>query len=125
MGKSPPIRLRKGEWLPAIGMPLLLVLASLLFWPAIHGPFLFDDYSNLQNLALLGSQPDLAAAGRYLHAFVGNPGRPLGALSFLIDDRWHEVAKGGFVRAAGGVVHDFRNDSDEREAGKPSKQDAS
>src|SRR5690606_2413639 len=63
------------------------VITGLLFWPATHGPFLFDDFANLRHLALLGQQLDPSSIGRYLHAFVGNPGRPLGALSFLIDDQ--------------------------------------
>jgi len=37
-----------------------------------------------------------------------------GVVSFLIGDKWTEVSKGGFVRAAPGVVHDFRNDTNAR-----------
>jgi mannose-6-phosphate isomerase-like protein (cupin superfamily) len=37
-----------------------------------------------------------------------------GTVSFLIGDRWVAVQKGGFVRAAPGVTHDFRNDTDAR-----------
>jgi mannose-6-phosphate isomerase-like protein (cupin superfamily) len=37
-----------------------------------------------------------------------------GTVSFLIGDRWVAVQKGGFVRAAPGVMHDFRNDTDAR-----------
>lgn len=39
-----------------------------------------------------------------------------GTISFLIGDDWQRVGKGGFVKAAGGTIHDFRNDTDERAA---------
>src|SRR5690606_31168209 len=81
------------DTLVGVGLLLLLCGTAALFWPATHGPFLFDDFANLQHLALLGNQPDLSSVGRYLHAFVGNPGRPLGALSFLINDQaWPAIA---------------------------------
>lgn len=79
--------LRNVDRLVAFALPVLLVCVGLLLWPATHGPFLFDDYANLRNLASLGAHPDAASIGRYLHDFVGDPGRPLGALSFLIDDQ--------------------------------------
>jgi mannose-6-phosphate isomerase-like protein (cupin superfamily) len=37
-----------------------------------------------------------------------------GTMTFLIDGSWTQVGKGGFVRAAPGVVHDFRNDGEVR-----------
>lgn len=37
-----------------------------------------------------------------------------GTVTFLIGETWTPVAKGGFVRAAPGVTHDFRNDTSER-----------
>lgn len=37
-----------------------------------------------------------------------------GTVTFLLGERWTPVPKGGFVRAAPGVVHDFRNDTDRR-----------
>jgi quercetin dioxygenase-like cupin family protein len=36
-----------------------------------------------------------------------------GQVSFLIGEHWQQVGKGGFVLAAGGTLHDFRNDTDE------------
>jgi mannose-6-phosphate isomerase-like protein (cupin superfamily) len=32
-----------------------------------------------------------------------------GTMSFLVGDRWVEASKGAFVRAPGGVTHDFEN----------------
>jgi quercetin dioxygenase-like cupin family protein len=37
-----------------------------------------------------------------------------GVMSFQIGDAWIDVPKGGFVRAAPGVTHDFANRSDAR-----------
>ncbi len=74
--------------LPAVGLLLWLLLATTAacFWPALSGPFVFDDFPNLQNLAQLGGRVDRTTIGAYLFSFLGNPGRPLAALSFLIED---------------------------------------
>lgn len=37
-----------------------------------------------------------------------------GVMSFLIGEDWIDVPRGGFVRAAPGVTHDFANRSDQR-----------
>jgi protein O-mannosyl-transferase len=68
-------------------LAMLAVLAAyaLLLWPALSGPFLFDDFPNLQNLKLIGTG-SAEELGRYLAAYIGNPGRPIAALSFLIND---------------------------------------
>ena len=68
----------------SIGLLLLLIGYVLLVWPALNGPFLFDDKPNLQNLALFAGQAE--NLGAYIAEFSGNPGRPLAALSFLIND---------------------------------------
>lgn len=69
-----------------IAFYVLLTFAAWTFWPAITGPFVFDDFPNLQNLAQLGGHVDRSSVGYYLFSFVDNPGRPLSALSFLIED---------------------------------------
>lgn len=71
---------------PSAALWLLLAITASCFWPGIPGPFVFDDFPNLQNLALLGGHVDRVTVGHYLYAFIDNPGRPLSALSFLIDD---------------------------------------
>lgn len=68
------------------GLLFVLLLAATVFWPATHGPFIFDDFPNLQNLAQLEGTLDRDHLGQYLTAFNGNPGRPLSALSFVIED---------------------------------------
>jgi len=70
----------------AIALPLLLGLSLWLLWPGIQGPFVFDDFPNLQNLREIGDQFSRESIGRYLAAWHGSPGRPLAALSFLIED---------------------------------------
>lgn len=64
---------------------ILLVIYAALIWPALSGPFVFDDFPNLQNLELLGGNVS-DNLGRYLASFIGSPGRPIAALSFLIND---------------------------------------
>lgn len=70
----------------AFGLPLLLLLAAVALWPGIHGPFLFDDEPNLKNLRELNGRLDRESIGVYLSLFPGVPGRPLSALSFIIND---------------------------------------
>lgn len=68
----------------ALFLPILLAYAWLA-WPALSGPFVFDDFPNLQNLELLSGDVS-GNLGRYLASFIGSPGRPIAALSFLIND---------------------------------------
>lgn len=65
---------------------LVLLGATGLFWPALTGPFIFDDHPNLENLRFLGGETSLEAIGRYLAALPGPPHRPLAMLSFVIED---------------------------------------
>lgn len=77
--------IRKHALIPSAVLLLILLAYAALVWPALNGPFVFDDFPNLQNLELLaGDVP--SNLGRYLAAFIGSPGRPLAALSFLIND---------------------------------------
>jgi tetratricopeptide (TPR) repeat protein len=79
-------RLELKDWPVAVGLAFVLVGGLWLLWPGITGPFLFDDYPNLQNLREVGDHFTRESIGRYLAAWQGNPGRPLAALSFLIED---------------------------------------
>lgn len=63
---------------------LVLLVTALLYWPSLHGPFLFDDIPNLSALTSIdhvGSWRDL---GIYLSQPRYFPGRPLAMLSFLM-----------------------------------------
>lgn len=68
------------------GFLLILLVCLVIFRPATTGPFVFDDFPNLGNLGQLGGHVDRASLGQYLTAFTGSPGRPLAALSFVIED---------------------------------------
>ena len=70
----------------ASGFLGLLALTAWLLWPGIHGPFLFDDIPNLKNLGELNGHPGWRSIGSYLALFQGVPGRPLSALSFVLND---------------------------------------
>lgn len=77
---------------PGMAFSAVLFMATLcatilIWWPGISGPFLFDDFPNLQNLREIGHELSFKSVGRYLAAWHGNPGRPLSALSFLIEYR--------------------------------------
>lgn len=75
----------RASLIPGLSIVWILIAYAALTWPALSGPFVFDDYSNLQNLQLLeGASSDYL--GHYLAAFIGSPGRPISALSFLIND---------------------------------------
>lgn len=65
---------------------LALVIAIYCFWPALSGPFIFDDFPNLDNLRHLNAGVSLQSLANYLAAATESPGRPLAMLSFLIED---------------------------------------
>lgn len=75
-------------------MQLLFYAAFLLFpplvlfcfWPALNGPFIFDDFPNLENLRLLNNGVSFQSLASYLAAAKDSPGRPLAMLSFLLED---------------------------------------
>lgn len=65
---------------------LLLFACTWLSWPALTGPFLFDDFPNLQHLAGLGGEVSWRSLADYMRQYGGTPGRPLSMLSFVIND---------------------------------------
>lgn len=69
-----------GWWLIVV-VVLAAFLASV--WPALSGPFVFDDFPNLGALAKVGDVDSWRALGIYLSENRGFPGRPLAMLSFL------------------------------------------
>lgn len=69
------------------GLGLLLLAAAWAYWPALNGPFLFDDFANLSSLAIFDSGVTFQALREYLQSGTAGPGgRPIALLSFLIDD---------------------------------------
>jgi hypothetical protein len=63
---------------------IILLVCAALYWPALHGPFLFDDFPNLSALASIEHLSSWRDLGIYLAQPRGFPGRPLAMLSFLL-----------------------------------------
>ena len=67
---------------------LLLLVAFLVYWPGLSGPFLFDDFHNLSLIGALGPIENWGLAKAYLSSgFAGPTGRPIALASFLVDAR--------------------------------------
>jgi hypothetical protein len=77
------MRLRVGQTFVLMAVPVFLVLIPLFtLWPALSGPFLFDDQPNLK--ALTAFQDGVV---NYLSQNAAGPtGRPLSMLTFLLND---------------------------------------
>lgn len=61
-----------------------IILCATLYWPALHGSFLFDDFSNLSALTSIDHASSWRDVGIYLSQARAFPGRPLSMLSFLL-----------------------------------------
>jgi hypothetical protein len=66
------------------GLGVVLVICAALYWPALHGPFLFDDFPNLSALTSIDHVSSWRDLGIYLSQARDIPGRPLAMLSFLL-----------------------------------------
>lgn len=66
---------------------LLILLTGLVYWPGLHGDFLFDDYPNIVINARVHLQTlDWASIWKALNGYeAGDIGRPLSTLSFALD----------------------------------------
>jgi len=72
-----------------LAVALLALIAAVLwaFWPALQGPFLFDDYSNLSLLKVIDGEINAESLRTYFMAGnTGPTGRPISLLSFLLND---------------------------------------
>lgn len=78
--------MQRRDWVTSAGFVLALVACLALSWPAIHGPFLFDDFPNLEHLNKLGGRLEWNSLLSYVSQFAGASGRPLSFLSFLLND---------------------------------------
>ncbi|MBP3984525.1 tetratricopeptide repeat protein [Pseudoxanthomonas helianthi] len=73
--------------LPFAGLALVLLVAWA-YWPGLTGPFLFDDFGNLDVLGAYGRIRDWPTFLYYLTSGNADPtGRPVALLSFLLDAR--------------------------------------
>ncbi|MEJ2061542.1 MAG: hypothetical protein P8Y64_13855 [Gammaproteobacteria bacterium] len=78
-----------------IGLPLILLITGLIYWPGIGGGFVMDDYSNIVNNKAL-VLPNLGLYSLLSAAYSLNTnvlGRPLSMLSFALN-----------IHAAGGLL---------------------
>lgn len=66
----------------------LLALTIFVYWPGLHGGYLFDDFVNLDAIGATGPVDNWAAFLRYVTSGNADPaGRPLAMASFLLDSR--------------------------------------
>src|SRR5690554_5740411 len=66
---------------------VFLLMPVLSLWPALSGPFLFDDHPNLKALTVLEGDISLRSLIAYLSENAAGPtGRPLSMLTFLLND---------------------------------------
>src|SRR5690606_35099989 len=70
----------------ALGLAAALITTLLVSWPALNGPFLFDDIPNLEQLATLGGHLDWESLANFAAQYRSQPGRPLSMLSFVLND---------------------------------------
>ncbi len=64
----------------------LIALVLIIYWPGINGPFLLDDFSNLNSLGNGGGVNSWNNFISFVFGNVSGPtGRPVSMLSFLID----------------------------------------
>lgn len=73
--------------IPGLLLVGLVLLPLLTLWPALSGPFLFDDQPNLDALGVLHGEITQDSLKDYLAEKTAGPtGRPLSMLSFLLND---------------------------------------
>ena len=66
---------------------LIILLTLIVYWPGLRGPFLLDDFANLDALGKFGGVRNWETFKLYLLGNTSGPsGRFLSLLSFLIDD---------------------------------------
>lgn len=65
-------------------LAVILLVCIALYWPALHSPFLFDDFPNLAALTSIDHLSSWRDVGIYFSQPREFPGRPLAMLSFLL-----------------------------------------
>lgn len=71
----------------AIGIIGLLAITLGLYWPGLHGPFLFDDKPNLSVMNNYGGLTSWDNLLRFLLEAPGSSGRPISLLTFAVNDQ--------------------------------------
>ena len=72
----------------------MLALTLYIYWPGLSGPFLFDDFANLDALGAYGGVVDWESLKLFVLGNNSGPtGRPISMLSFLLNDfTWPSTA---------------------------------
>jgi tetratricopeptide (TPR) repeat protein len=82
-----------------LALPVLIFLMTItliVYWPGLAGPFLFDDFPNIEPLGYFGGVTDSQSALRFVFGNNSGPtGRPVAMATFLLDDSgWPSPAFG-------------------------------
>ncbi|MFO1390189.1 tetratricopeptide repeat protein [Cellvibrio sp.] len=73
--------------LPVLFLLTMLIVVYFIYAPGSHGGFLFDDYSNLDQLGIYGGVRDFDTFKSFVFQGVASPlGRPIALATFLLDD---------------------------------------
>lgn len=74
------------RWRMLAALVALLSILAWAYWPGLSGPFLFDDFGNLNVLGAYGAIRDWPTLLYYVTSGNADPtGRPVALLSFLLD----------------------------------------
>jgi protein O-mannosyl-transferase len=73
-----------GSMRTLLWLTLVIAVCAILYWPTLHGPFLFDDFPNLSALDSIDHVSSWRDLGIYLSQSRDFPGRPIATLSFLL-----------------------------------------
>lgn len=74
------------DWKTASAFALAAAIVAAAYWPGLSGPFLFDDFSNLNVIGSFGRLDNWRSILLYLTSGEADPiGRPVALLSFMID----------------------------------------
>ena len=77
---------RRTAILQGIALLVLLLITTWIYWPGLSGPFVLDDYENLNPLGAGAGVMDLQSMLTFVFGNHSGPsGRPVAMLSFLID----------------------------------------
>jgi hypothetical protein len=74
------------RWTASVMAAIALALIAWAYWPGLSGPFLFDDYANLDVLGAHGRIDSWPSFLYYITSGTADPtGRPIALLTFLLD----------------------------------------
>lgn len=70
-------------WLPKLLLSLLVLLTAVIYLQGVAGPWIFDDFHNLQSLYLSREAGWAVLLDEYLISHSGRLGRPVSMLTFI------------------------------------------